>query len=47
MLQRQRPSGWINARFPYTNPTGIKDIVSDSVEGLFREFSQPSSTPLP
>lgn len=37
----------INARFPYTNPTGIKDIVSDSVEGLFREFSQPSSTPLP
>ena len=37
----------INARFPYTNPTGIKDIVSDSVDGLFREFSQPSSTPLP
>jgi hypothetical protein len=28
-----------NARFPYINPTGIKDIVSDSVEGLFREFS--------
>jgi glyoxylase-like metal-dependent hydrolase (beta-lactamase superfamily II) len=37
----------INARFPYANPTGIKDIVSDSVEGLFRECSQPSSTPLP
>ena len=37
----------INARFPYTNPTGIKDIVSDSVDGLFREFSQPSSAPLP
>jgi glyoxylase-like metal-dependent hydrolase (beta-lactamase superfamily II) len=36
----------INARFPYTNPTGIKDIVSDSVDGLFREFSQPSSAPL-
>ena len=37
----------INARFPYTTPTGIKDIVSDSVDGLFREFSQPSSAPLP
>jgi glyoxylase-like metal-dependent hydrolase (beta-lactamase superfamily II) len=37
----------INARFPYTNPTGIKDIVADSVEGLFRELSQPSSAPLP
>jgi hypothetical protein len=37
----------INAQFPYTNPTGIKDIVSDSVKRLFREFSQPSCTPLP
>ncbi len=37
----------INARFPYTNPTGIKDIVSDSVDGLFWEFSRPSSAPLP
>ena len=37
----------INARFPYTNPTGIKDIVRDSVDGLFQEFSRPSSTPIP
>ncbi len=37
----------INARFPYINPTGIKDIVGDSVEGLFREFSAPSSAPIP
>jgi glyoxylase-like metal-dependent hydrolase (beta-lactamase superfamily II) len=37
----------INARFPYTNPTGIKDIVRDSVNGLFQEFSRPSSAPLP
>lgn len=37
----------INARFPYTNPTGIKDIVSDSVDGLFRELSRPSSVPIP
>lgn len=36
----------INARFPYTNPTGNKDIVSDSVDGLFREFSAPSFAPL-
>ena len=37
----------INARFQYTNPTGIKDIVSDSVDGLFREFSSPSYAPIP
>jgi hypothetical protein len=37
----------INARFLYTNPTGIKDIVSRSVDGLFQEFSQPASARLP
>ncbi len=36
----------INARFPYTNPTGRKDIVRDSVDGLFQEFSKPSDAPL-
>ncbi len=30
----------INGRFPYINPTDIKDIVSDSVDGLFRELSR-------
>lgn len=36
----------INARFPYVNPTGIKDIVRSSVDGLFRELSMPNETPL-
>ena len=36
----------INARFPYTNPTGRKDIVRGSVDGLFQEFSKPSLAPL-
>lgn len=37
----------INARFPYINPTGRKDIVKDSVDGLFEEFSRPTLTPIP
>lgn len=37
----------INQRFPYINPTGIADIVTSSVEGLFQEFSQPALTPVP
>ena len=36
----------INARFPYTNPTGRKDIVRNSVDGLFQEFSKPSNAPI-
>ena len=36
----------INARFPYTNPTGIKDIVRSSVDGLFQEFSMPNEAPV-
>ena len=35
----------INARFPYTNPTGRKDIVRDSVDGLFQEFSKTVAFP--
>jgi hypothetical protein len=37
----------INTRFPYINPTGRKDIVKDSVDGLFEEFSRPTLTPIP
>jgi glyoxylase-like metal-dependent hydrolase (beta-lactamase superfamily II) len=37
----------INARFPYVNPTGIKDIVRSSVEGLFQELSMPNEAPIP
>jgi hypothetical protein len=36
----------INARFPYVNPTGIKDIVRSSVDGLFHELSMPNETPV-
>jgi glyoxylase-like metal-dependent hydrolase (beta-lactamase superfamily II) len=36
----------INARFHYTNPTGQADIVKSSVDGLFKEFSQPRTTPI-
>lgn len=36
----------INARFAYINPTGRKDIVRDSVDGLFQEFSDPSIAPI-
>ncbi|WP_431266204.1 MBL fold metallo-hydrolase [Roseateles chitinivorans] len=36
----------INARFRYVNPTGIPDIVEDSINGLFKEFSTASMTPV-
>jgi glyoxylase-like metal-dependent hydrolase (beta-lactamase superfamily II) len=36
----------INARFPYVNPTGIKDIVRSSVDGLFQELSMPNEAPV-
>jgi glyoxylase-like metal-dependent hydrolase (beta-lactamase superfamily II) len=36
----------INARFPYVNPTGIKDIVRSSVDGLFQELSTPNEAPV-
>jgi glyoxylase-like metal-dependent hydrolase (beta-lactamase superfamily II) len=36
----------INTRFPYINPTGREDIVKDSVDGLFEEFSRPTLTPI-
>ena len=36
----------IHARFPYTNPTGQRDIVKNSVDGLFQEFSKPSTAPV-
>ena len=36
----------INARFPYVNPTGIKDIVRSSVDGLFQELSEPNEAPV-
>ena len=36
----------INARFPYVNPTGIKDIVRSSVDGLFQELSVPNQAPV-
>ena len=36
----------INARFPYTNPTGQRDIVKNSVDGLFQEFSRPAAAPV-
>ena len=35
----------INARFPYANPTGIKDIVRSSVDGLFQELSYAERGP--
>ncbi|WP_010164845.1 MBL fold metallo-hydrolase [Sphingomonas sp. PAMC 26617] len=36
----------INARFRYTNPTGQKDIVTNNVDGLFKELSQPPVRPV-
>jgi len=36
----------INARFSYINPTGQKDIVTSSVDGLFKELSQISVVPI-
>jgi glyoxylase-like metal-dependent hydrolase (beta-lactamase superfamily II) len=36
----------INARFHYVNPTGIADIVTSSVDGLFKEFSSALSMPI-
>ncbi len=36
----------INARFPLVNPTGIKDIVRSSVDGLFQELSMPNEAPV-
>ena len=36
----------ISARFPYVNPTGIKDIVRSNVDGLFQELSMPNEAPL-
>ena len=36
----------INARFLYVNPTGIKDIVRSSVDGLFEELSMPNDAPV-
>ncbi|WP_431258096.1 MBL fold metallo-hydrolase [Roseateles chitinivorans] len=43
---RQAAIRRINARFRYINPTGIPDIVEDSVNGLFKEFSTASMTPV-
>jgi glyoxylase-like metal-dependent hydrolase (beta-lactamase superfamily II) len=45
-VARQAAVERINVRFPYTNPTGIKDIVRSSVDGLFQELSMPNETPL-
>ena len=36
----------INIRFPLLNPTGQADIVKNSVDGLFQEFSKPNLAPV-
>jgi len=35
-----------DASFRYVNPIGIADIVGTSVDGLFKEFSAATGTPV-